>query len=385
MLGLGYGAGLRAVRASAPAADLFAVDRDPATVGLCRALYQVYFPSIRFRMQVADAAQLMRDSVECFDLICVDLYDGASHPALVFDAGFWEDVRSRVADTGVVLVNCWGLPEHLRPFAGASPQRALGEVLRTVWEEVRYLPARRNTTFVLTSTNVSLCIDEVTAWPGLSAADRAVLATAACRLRHARTVPQGDAGGIAPARTQAAIDAEMARRWPAMLEVVGDAAAAAGLPPAVASGRQVVLDPEIAVPVLRTLLDREAAEAAFIPTVAASLTFESDFRAGWFGEWIADTHLDLAEHSPRWFYSTGLPQAMSMLANPYAPDWPWRDRLIEAAMRLSRAESVSGTSLETTRQTSAMVVGGPPARTDAPESVPAAPYRRKELKDAEDN
>ncbi|MEU9091587.1 hypothetical protein [Streptomyces sp. NPDC048428] len=346
VLGLGYGGSLRPLLTASPTSRVTAVDLDPDMVTVTRALFQQHFPQAEFRTEVADAATFL-DGGRRYDLLLIDVYAGESYPSFVLDAAFWRCVRGAVTAGGTVLLNAWGLPSHLDPFSPPSPQHTLAALLAPLWPQARYLPCRRNMTVVLRDT----WPDPETGFPPLAAdlderltpADAAILRMQRLRLHRAEPfrVP---AGGLAdPAdsvdvpTTPDQLDAEMARRWPAMLDAVRAHADAAGVDASVVGTRAFYDRPDIAVPATLELARRGHPAAALLPNVAASLTFAGDTSLGWYGEWMADEAEKLAAELPDWLVRIALPQALAMAANPLVPAWPWTATLLERTTALAAA------------------------------------------------
>ncbi|MFF2779592.1 spermidine synthase [Streptomyces sp. NPDC058052] len=353
VLGLGYGGSLRPVLAASPASRVTAVDLDPGMVTVTRALFHQHFPHVEFRTEVADAAAFL-DGGRRYDLVLIDVYAGESYPSFVLDPAFWRRVRAATAGS-TVLLNAWGLPGHLDPFAAPSPQHTLATILAPLWPDARYLPCRRNMTVVLRDA----WPDPETGFPPsptdlderLTPTDAAVLRLQRLRLERAESfrlpdkgptdvagTPDADPAGSAhPPTTPEQLDAEMARRWPAMLDAVRAHADAAGADASVVGTRAFYERPDIAVPATLELARRGHPAAALLPNIAASLTFAGDTSLGWYGEWMADEAEKLAEEVPDWLVRTALPQALAMAANPLVPAWPWAPRLLDRIRALAAA------------------------------------------------
>ncbi|WP_164540986.1 spermidine synthase [Streptomyces abyssomicinicus] len=339
VLGLGYGGSLRPLRATAPGSAITAVDLDPDMAGVTGALFRQHFPAVGFDAVVADAAAFL-DGSGRYDLVVIDVYAGESYPAFILQEPFWQRVRRALAPGGTALLNAWGLPAHLEPLLPPSPQHRLASLLAPLWPDARYLSCRRNMTVVLRDASDAAPPPQApSASPsasadGLTPTDQAVLALQRLRLAHAEEfrVP---AGSPAPTGTEDVpvtpeqLDAEMARRWPAMLAEVRTHAEAVGVDTSVIGTREFYTRPDVAVPVTLELARRGRPAAALLPNVAASLTFAGDTSLGWFGEWVANEAESLAAEHPGWLVRTALPQALSMAANPLVPAWSWTDPLLK--------------------------------------------------------
>ncbi|MFE5792803.1 methyltransferase domain-containing protein [Streptomyces sp. NPDC056503] len=343
VLGLGYGGSLRPLLAASPTSRVTAVDLDPGMATVTRALFRQHFPQAEFRTEVADAATFL-DGDRRFDLVLIDVYAGESYPSFILDADFWQRVH-RVTRGGTVLLNAWGLPSHLDPFSPPSPQHTLATLLAPLWPHARYLPCRRNMTVVLRDT----WPDPETGLPALPSdldvrltpTDAAVLRLQRMRLHRAEPFRLPDGGDAEPAAltdvptTPERLDAEMARRWPAMLDAVRAHAEAAGVDASAVGTRAFYDRPDIAVPTTLELARRGHPAAALLPHVSASLTFAGDTSLGWYGEWMADEAEKLAAELPDWLVRTALPQALAMAANPLVPAWPWTGKLLDRTTALA--------------------------------------------------
>ncbi|MET8578917.1 hypothetical protein [Streptomyces sp. NPDC005012] len=337
VLGLGYGGSLRPLRATAPGSSITAVDLDPDMAGVTGALFRQHFPTVRFDAVVADAAAFL-DGSDPYDLVVIDVYAGESYPAFILQEPFWQRVRQALAPGGTALLNAWGLPGHLEPLLPPSPQHRLATLLAPLWPDARYLSCRRNMTVVLRDTPAAAPLrTSAPASPvaeGLTPMDRAVTALQRLRLAHAEEfrVP---AGAPAPNPTEDVpltpeqLDAEMARRWPAMLAEVRSCAEAIGVDASVIGTREFYTRPDVALPVTLELARRGRPAASLLPNVAASLTFAGDTSLGWFGEWVANEAESLATEHQAWLVRTALPQALCMAANPLVPDWSWTEPLLK--------------------------------------------------------
>lgn len=340
VLGLGYGGSLRPVLAVSPRSRVTAVDLDADMATVTGALFRQHFPGVGFRTVVADAAAFL-DGSRSFDLVLVDVYAGESYPGFLLTGEFWDRVREAVAPGGTVLVNAWGLPSHLRPLTPPSPQAALADLLAPRWNHARYLSCRRNMTVVLRDSWDGVPAEAARA-EDLNPLDAACYAVQRCRLARAEDFSvtpdtgQDHAGRDVPT-TPEQLDAEMAARWPAMLEEVRKHAEAAGADASAVGTRDFYYRRDVAVPTTLELVRQGHPAAALLPNVAAGLTFAGDDSLAWFGEWIADDAETLFAAHPEWFVRTALPQALALAASPLVPRRPWEDRLVKSANAVAAA------------------------------------------------
>jgi hypothetical protein len=329
LLGLGFGGGVRPLLSTARDARVTAVDLNDRTMRACSAVFGQYFPGARLDTVHADARDFLSDSDRSFDVVAVDLYTSDGYAEPVFNPAFWSGVRARLAPTGVLLVNAWGLPHQLGPLTGASPQRALAALLSRHFETLRAVPNRRNITFVAGADGV-LGTPEL---GGLAAHDRAYLTMLPTRLARAGV---DVAGGEFPAdaRVLGTIDhmqAEMERRWVGLGAAFQEAGAAVGIEPARSTLGNCVTDAVAAQMITRRLFDTDPVAARYVPVVTAAAAFGRNYHAGWFGRWLVDEFDSLVELAPAWVAETALPQAMAMALCPLAPSWDWTADLFAVA------------------------------------------------------
>ncbi|MGL5827608.1 MAG: spermidine synthase [Nocardioides sp.] len=330
ILGAGYGGNVRTLAAAAPDCRITTVDIDANVAQAVQSLFSANFPAIYFTSLVGDAGEVVQ-SAERYDLIVVDLYQRDSYPELVFDIRFWQCVKDSLTSHGAVLVNAWGLPEYLRPFEPPSPQLQLAQVIARLWPEVKYLPYRRNLSFLVGDWHPRAeALMHHLNQPRLSDLDNAVLAFHSARLSWAMSVKCRLAmGSVASDKVTSAdlIDKEMYGRWVSLMNEVRKCGNRLGREEREVSGL-AVYDPAVAKQITLELLRIESAAAGLIPAMAASLSFEGDDSMSWFGEWIAEKGTFLFHEYPQWTMLHALPQALALAANPLSPRYDWTDALI---------------------------------------------------------
>jgi hypothetical protein len=342
-LGLGFGGALRPILAAAPGARIVAVESDSSTAELCRAIYRRYFPQVDFEVAVQDAARIGTADLGDFDVVCVDLYESAGYPRVVFQTPFWNDVRSMLRPTGVVLVNLWGLPEHLRWYVGLSAQARLATLVSNTFGRTRYLPYRRNTTLIAGDRDSDppsclLRVDEK-----LNALDRVICQLLPARLSHAPDIPSLDEVDSAAARATGSrheIDGEMHARWPELTSTFQKSASDLGL---ISQGklqlRAVLAQPELARMMTNELLSAGRPEADFVPVAVAANVFVSREIPEWYLGWVVNDCEYLYEQDPRWVVNVFLWQALAMLVNPYAARPVAHDEVLNVAKRIAECET----------------------------------------------
>jgi hypothetical protein len=339
ILGLGYGAAIRGILAVAPMAKITAVELDHDMATLCKSVFAKHFPHLAFDVVCADARQFLREHRAEFDAACVDLYDDDGHPAFVCDPDFWRLVEEATAADGCMLANVWGLPEHLDPFASPSPQAAVTAAIRSVWPDAQYVPSRRNMT-VFAGACAPAARPDVEA---LARLDQAVAALLPARARLARPLPEVALTRGPVARSRAAMNAEMARRWPWLVDTLLRTADDVGVGGPDFSLRRLLCDRAAGAAVLAALRERRAPEASYIPIGACALYCEEhDRRVEWFGEWVLEMRDELCRDDPAWFVNVALWQALAMATNPLAPCVPWAQDIAAMAIALELARRRAG-------------------------------------------
>lgn len=317
LLGLGFGGAIRPILAAAPTADLVAVDLSVDAVQACRAIFSRHFPGIRFEALAADAARFSELGIGAVDAVCVDLYDESGYPAFVFAQEFWLQLRPALSPGAVVLINAWGLPEHLHWSAGPSAQSRLTRVISSVFPEIAYLPYRRNITIVAAVTKPGIAARGPA--PGeLTAVDEAILRLLPARARRSAPLPEVGSGSDQAAGTRAEIDAEMRRRWPGLVECLTQSVAGstrASQRPTVL--RELLSRPDLAKSVTRELLAQGRPEADFVPVALAAEVFATGQVPSWYLDWVCEDFDEVHAHDPRWAVNVFLWQALAMLANPF--------------------------------------------------------------------
>ncbi|MFI7128044.1 spermidine synthase [Nonomuraea sp. NPDC050153] len=335
MLGTGLGGAIRPILALAPDAGLVCVDADEQMHKMAGLIYARHFPELAVEMHMGDAWQYVRSNEGAFDAVCVDLYGAGGHADFVFDIDFWRDISKATTPGGVVLVNAWGLPSHLRPLSGDSPQHEIATLLRRIWEDVRYIPNRRNLTFIAGFQGECRSVPEL---PGdLSGIDKAIACLLPLRFRYASPVEEMSDYSLHAARhTSLALDEEMIGRWPNLLKVLARTCEAEGFDPDLAMSGGLLGSESAADRVTLRLLDEGRAEADYIPVMAAAQAFRGLGEGDWFGPWVINARKTVGARHPAWYVNVALWQALAMAAFPLAPRAQWVEQLADMAIEISR-------------------------------------------------
>jgi len=104
MLGLGGGTYATLLRRHFPELVIDAVEIDPVVVEAAKGFFRVKEDE-RFRIHVQDGAKFIRETPGAYDLVFLDAYSGEGLPRDLSSPAFFDAVRAKVADRGVVVLN----------------------------------------------------------------------------------------------------------------------------------------------------------------------------------------------------------------------------------------------------------------------------------------
>lgn len=212
MLGVGEGAAIRPILSSGRVGQLTCVDFDEQALADCKQIYKQNFPQLKFSTVTFEAKDYLKSRPATFDVIVVDLYTRDSYAPVVFCDEFHHLLRDRLNPGGHIVFNAYGIPIHLSPFKGKSPQAFLASKLATTWGCVRHLPYRRNATLIVGAKELP-GITSVTDTSKLKLPDRIALRLIKVRLK---TMPAVKVENNCPDEyltSHSSIDEEMRRRW----------------------------------------------------------------------------------------------------------------------------------------------------------------------------
>lgn len=147
MLGVGFGAGLRALLASKPELEITGVDIDSCSNQKCQDLFSHEF-NYHPHLLDMDATKYLQTTQETFDLIWVDLYDSNGPVHELFELSFWRLIKDRLTPQGLLAINIYGIANHLEPFLSVTPLKYLYSLLRIEFSQILSFPHRRNTTLI---------------------------------------------------------------------------------------------------------------------------------------------------------------------------------------------------------------------------------------------
>jgi spermidine synthase len=106
VLGMGAGRSIQASRAVAPGLEVDAVEIDPEVVRVAETYFGLPQNDPRLRVRIADARPWLASHAMQSDLVHIDLFQGGPYvPFYLATVEFFELVRSRLAEGGVLIVN----------------------------------------------------------------------------------------------------------------------------------------------------------------------------------------------------------------------------------------------------------------------------------------
>jgi hypothetical protein len=243
-------------------------------------------------------------------------------------------VGAALARGGVVIVNGFGLPAHLRPWEGSTPQVRLAQAMQGALGYLYAMPYRRNATLIGSRDRVP----EVHPRPPareLRGIDRVISELWLRRWRLAERIGPLEPPPRCVTGARSEIDAEMQRRWPRLIEALNDALEGCGYW-ALGAGElgALVRDPVRAPAVTEWLVERGAPEASFIPIAVASAAFGDSHGLDWYPHWIFERAEKLIALSEAWFVNVALWQLLALAACPFARAGRLADEIGQLVQRL---------------------------------------------------
>lgn len=125
MIGLGGGTFTSLLRRYYPALWIDAVEIDPVVVEVAKRFFGVREDS-RFRIHIEDGADFIEQASHLYDLIFLDAYTQDGLPEHLATVDFFNTVKARLSDNGIVVINLYG-GEHIK--------RSIGKVFRVAFPE----------------------------------------------------------------------------------------------------------------------------------------------------------------------------------------------------------------------------------------------------------
>lgn len=321
VLGLGYGGALRAILAGIKDAEITALDYDLHTIKTCSSIFEDFFPNISKRINYihGDAAHLENYIHSKYDTVIIDLYNDEGYPDIVFQPHFWNQVKKVLSPQGIVLFNCMGLPTHLYPLEGNTPQTRCLRVLKNEFNHVYLAPYRRSLSIIASESPPS--VRENSPNHHLKTLDKLILDLFQLRWKYAEKLdhsmqPSKYTNNVLNDRSS--IDNEMINRWPNLIDTINKALTITGYPKLQASEIiKLVYDPVRAKDVTKWLLIKGLPEADFIPNAVGTLAFSNPKGLEWYPYWLITEAEKLIQLNKKWFINTALWQSFALLTNPF--------------------------------------------------------------------
>jgi hypothetical protein len=134
VLGMGAGGSIQAARAVAPAIEIDAVEIDPEVVRVAGEFFGMPQNDPKLRVHIADARPWLAEHEAKSDLVNIDLFQGGPYvPFYLTTVEFFELVRARMTDDGVLMVNVYD------ESAKHELLEAMGATMRQVFPAVEKL------------------------------------------------------------------------------------------------------------------------------------------------------------------------------------------------------------------------------------------------------
>jgi spermidine synthase len=130
-LGMGAGGGIASTIAVAPDIEIDAVEIDPKVVDVAIKFFGLPVERKNLFLHVADARPWLASHAQKYDLVQVDLYQGGPYvPFYLITEEFFEQLRSRMADDGLLMMNVYDTSRshELMMATGATLRRVFSSV-----------------------------------------------------------------------------------------------------------------------------------------------------------------------------------------------------------------------------------------------------------------
>ncbi len=340
MLGLGYGGAIRSLIAGVRDIELHIVDYDASIIKSCSSLFADVFP------EISNAINYVHGDASCFDeliqgkfdAICIDTYTDEGYPDFLFSDDFWEKVKHRLTSNGVAIINSMGLPTHLHPLQGDTPQARLVNQLKVHMNHVYSLPYRRSLTLVCSNDTPQL--RSIKPQYPLKKFDELIFNLFPLRWTLATKSnmdmkPSKYTNYVSGIRTD--IDQEMNARWSTFIQLLSKGLVACGFEKIQATDLKSVLYDQVRGSLLTEWLLRNGhvAEAAFIPNFMGTLAYTEDSpHMRWYYKWILNSELKFRSLHEEWYINTALWQGLASITNVFAHNEYLFDEVIEKVNQL---------------------------------------------------
>jgi spermidine synthase len=338
MLGLSDGVALAPIGASTRVSSLLAVDLDETALMRSLDNRKQLSASINFDSVVADAAHFLVLTPDTYDVIIVDLYTQNGYAPIMFDHGFHQLLKNRLAPLGHVVFNGFGVPMNLDPFNGPTPQAWLSYRLNESWGDIHYLPHRRNATFII-GPQLTTTLSTAPTRKFLCASDQLFMDIMNLRLRYLTPAVICHASRVPPSLDFVGIDLEVRKRWEESLTTLS-ALLPASLVLKKPNDLRVLLDNPDACQALQERLFKEKSplRTTLALLIAGEVNF-SDRDVSWLPDWVISTLENSVEIHPCEWLDGLLPYAFGVITHRTRGDASKVKGFQQALARLSKSVS----------------------------------------------
>lgn len=253
-----------------------------------------------------------------FDSICIDLYTINGYPEFLFEINYLTKIKSLLTNKGILILNAFGLPDHLRPLQGNNPQVYIMNALYEVFNNVSYIINRRNMTLVSALGNNPLCC------LGESKVDLNVndllaykMINLRWQLRMRMSTPLDINNNLKPdILTKEFLNKEMSFRWRHLIEVLSQYLIVENDMFTKQNLKEYILyRPEVFLDITLDLLKDNKPEASFLPITIGSLSFTLKHDFSWFIKWFIANSNFILKYQPEWGVNIALTQIVSIIIN----------------------------------------------------------------------
>lgn len=112
MVGLGGGSVAKFVYHRLPSVQIRVVEINSQVVAAARSHFCLPEQDERFRIDIGDGAEYLRDGPRMADVLMVDGYDSASQAETLSSQRFYDDCAAALTPDGVLVVNLWSSDRH---------------------------------------------------------------------------------------------------------------------------------------------------------------------------------------------------------------------------------------------------------------------------------
>lgn len=145
VIGCGNGACIRPILSSAPTTDLTLIDIDQTALETTEAIYQEYFPKLKFKTLNLDASNL-ESLTGGYDLIWLDIYTDHGYLSFLNFDGYFAKLKSLLSSKGMLAINAFTTPTFFAAESLGKAESFLLEKMQSLFKEPQILPYRRNIT-----------------------------------------------------------------------------------------------------------------------------------------------------------------------------------------------------------------------------------------------